>query len=34
MSPDGKEARGIIQQEKRLSFFNLATVLLDVQSWS
>ena len=24
-SLDGKEARGIMQQEKRLSFFNLAT---------
>jgi hypothetical protein len=34
MSPDGKEARGVIQQEKRLSSLNLATVLLDAQSWS
>jgi hypothetical protein len=34
MSPDGKEARSIVQQEKRLSFSNLATVLLDAQSWS
>jgi hypothetical protein len=32
MSPDGKEARDIIQQEKRLSFYNLATVLLYAQS--
>src|SRR6266567_9050578 len=28
MSPDGKEARGIMPQEKRLSFFNHATVCL------
>jgi len=34
MSPDGKEAKGIMQQEKRLSFFKLATVLLEAQPWS
>jgi hypothetical protein len=28
MSPDGKEAKIIMQQEKRLSFINLATVCL------
>ena len=28
MSPDGKEAKGIMQQEKRLLNFNIATVLL------
>ncbi|KAF8497507.1 hypothetical protein F5888DRAFT_1698509 [Russula emetica] len=31
---DGKETRGIMQQEKRLSFFNLATIFLEAQSWS
>jgi hypothetical protein len=34
ISPDGKEARSIMQQEKRLSFFNLTTVLLEAQPWS
>jgi hypothetical protein len=34
MSPDGKEAKDIMQQEKRLSFFNLVTVLLKAQSWT
>jgi hypothetical protein len=34
MSPDGKQARGIMRQEKRMSFFNLATVVLDAHSWS
>ena len=33
MSPDGKEARGVMQQEKRLSFLIPATVLLDTQLW-
>ena len=32
LSPDGKEARGIMQQEKRLSFFNLTAVLFEAQS--
>jgi hypothetical protein len=32
LSPDSKEARGIMQQEKRLLFSNLAAVMLEVKS--